>query len=100
MDGVVEKLFKHPEGLKSLVLWDVATGEELQRLSTSQEGILSAAFSPDDNSLAVVSETGIIQILAPLNGSCLHTLRARRDISEIAFSPDGKLLIAITAAGI
>jgi Tol biopolymer transport system component len=81
-------------------LWDAATGKRCH--TCKFEGTNSAdqwniAFSPDGKTLAVGSEWGAIIFLNPQTGKRRAILRAPDGtwISELAFSPDGRVLAAV-----
>lgn len=93
---------------RSVTLWDVATGEELQTLPDHRGPIWSLAYSPDGTSLAVAS--GVVPAVAErmrgerIGELCLwdlskRTPRVRRrlvgheyGIISLAYSPDGAYL--------
>jgi WD40 repeat protein len=77
----------------SLILWDAATGRELQRF----DGVLGA-ISPDFNLVALTRrEQGqqVTLILYDLDsGEEVHTLEAPSDIYGVSFSPQGQQVAA------
>ncbi|MXW15734.1 MAG: T9SS type A sorting domain-containing protein [Rhodothermaceae bacterium] len=81
-----------------VLLWDIATGKELQRFmipgAFSGRGI-SLAFSPDGSQLACGSEDGGIYLWDISSGQMLHTMPAFFWFaSSVAFSPDGAQVVS------
>lgn len=94
-----------------VILWDVSTGRQLQRLSlpsrNSSTGVSSFAFNPDGKSIAAVGDDGVTRVLsvadghevqalsAPSGGSGLFGIPAAAPSfnheSASAFSPDGRI---------
>jgi WD40 repeat protein len=86
-------------------LWDVATGEQLKRLS-QDGGDGSIAFSPDGGLIAVSSMPsdgaygrGLVQLWSVATGELLHTVELNAPVNSVAFSPDGKVLALGSADG-
>ena len=78
---------------KTIKLWDLATGKELQTLSGHQDEIYSVSFSPDGKTLASGSRDKTIKLWDLATGKELQTLSGHQeDISSVSFSPDGKTL--------
>jgi WD40 repeat protein len=95
---------------KSLRLWDVATGKEVQRPGGHQNTVLSTAISADGKTVATGSQDGTVRFWNAATGEELchyantaHSAVARRDestpgepmgqpVQAVAFSPDGKMI--------
>ena len=100
------------DGLNCVQLWDATTGQQLRQLpSIASEHIDSIAFSPKDQHLLAVGCSGPQQVShitlwdieamterARLAGATdLPNFRLRSEsgsVSALAFSPDGKFLVA------
>ncbi len=69
------------------------TATEVQRLEGHNKHVSMAAFSPDGDTLASVSEDGTVILWNWHTGQRRPTLRGHRDgILYVAYSPDGKTL--------
>ena len=79
-------------------LWSVETGEIENRLSghASSES-RAVAFAPDSREFAVSTTTGI-RFYAPDDRTSLHTIEWENFTTDIAFSPDGRSLVAAIAS--
>jgi WD40 repeat protein len=72
-----------------VVLWDIATGKELQTISK----VLSLACSPDGRAFATSHEDGTVRLRDAATRRERHRLRAHRNGAwSVAFSPDGRTL--------
>jgi WD40 repeat protein len=72
----------------SVSLWDVATGEELQRFEERASSSASLAFSPDGRTLAIGENRGTI-LLNVVSGSEILCL-GQEEVLAMVFSPDGR----------
>jgi WD40 repeat protein len=81
-------------------LWDAATGAELRRFKGDAygESSESVAFSPDDRQVATCSST-LVWLWDVATGNVLHRFQVRPLVYSVAFSPDGRTLLAGTEAG-
>lgn len=83
--------------LDGLVLWDAETGREVREFGRWNYAP-TAAFSPDGSRMAsvtAVSETEGIPIWDVQTGNRLLTLKGHTDdVESVAFSPDGRRLVA------
>jgi len=75
---------------KTVRLWDVNTGRQLQVL-THSHAVSSISFSPDGRWLASSSST-TVRIWETSSGRDLLKLEHSEPVVEVAFSPDGHLL--------
>jgi len=79
----------------SVVLWDVAAGNPLDRLLTRHGSVvMSVAFSPDGKTLASGSYNGVVNVWDVTTRQSLgFSLTDHTDtVDSLAFSPDGKTL--------
>ena len=87
-------------GDKTVKLWDVSTGRELQSLWGHADSIDSVAFSPDGSTLASGSEDKTVKLWEVATGHELRTLAGRAyQVGPVDFSPDGRILVSQTENG-
>ena len=92
---------KEPSLRRGVEIYDTATGRRLQRLNTTETGIL--LFSPAGDRLAVVMPGNVITIWDVATGVRLASTREAGktgpDVVSIAFSPDGTRLVSVSSDG-
>jgi WD40 repeat protein/DNA-binding SARP family transcriptional activator len=81
-------------GTKSLVLWDVETGEEIHRFEGHRFLVRSVAFSPDSrtalsSSQSMTSDEGDLILWDLETGEPIRRFDTTEDITSIVFSADG-----------
>jgi WD40 repeat protein len=89
------KLLLGSDGLSystTLYLWDIETGELLRTWKIAEGYQL--AFHPDGVTVAVTNyQDGTIRLIDLRTGTTLHELKGNPNVYDIAFSPDGSLLV-------
>jgi WD40 repeat protein len=78
----------------TVILWDMATGQPLKRLSGHKDAVTSVTFSPDGKTFASGSYDGTIILwdVASWKTQGKTADRNEKPVTSIAFSPDGKTL--------
>jgi RNA polymerase sigma factor (sigma-70 family) len=80
---------------KAIVLWGLASGKEVRRFA--QPDATGFAFSPDDKILAAAGSDPDIHLWEVASGKSLSKIAWKRSptsVAQLAFTPDGKTLIA------
>ena len=81
----------------TVLLWDIATGDELRRFEGHIDQVNSVAFSPDGTMLASGSEDGTIRVWNVATGLEIQQLsNTGVAVNSVAFSSDGKRLASGT----
>jgi WD40 repeat protein len=82
-------------GEEDILLWDVATGEEVDRLVGHKRGVNSLVFWPDAKKLASASSDRTIRIWDLSTRTCVDTLRGhRKQAGPVGLMPDHQTLIS------
>jgi WD40 repeat protein len=82
---------------KTILLWDVASGEQIVQLSASC--VIDLEFSPVEDTLAV-ADGYTVSLWDVATGGRLGVLRSQeRSIVSVAFTPDGQTLASVEADG-
>lgn len=93
----VTSLTFSPDGLilasgsydRSIILWDIHSGEMLRRISGLDEGLDRIIFSPDGKAIAS-DDSESVKLWNPHDGSLISTLKPLS--RAFAFTPEGHLL--------
>lgn len=85
-------LFFAPD--RRVSVWDVATSRRTLALLEQPTGNLSIAWSPTSRVFAVASEAidGVTQVYDAHTGQVRFTVRGQRQITALAWSPDGQAI--------
>jgi WD40 repeat protein/HEAT repeat protein len=89
--------------LRSLVLWELATGKVVRNLPAHGSGPVAGAFTPDGRALLCVGGDGTFRHWDLLSGKPLWSRRvdsSSAGTTATAFSPDGKRAATANAAGV
>ncbi len=77
----------------SVVLWNIATGEEHLRLEGHRDGVMAVAYAPDGKSLASGSLDNTVRLWNVETGKEMHVLKGHdKAVFSVAQSPTGKLV--------
>ena len=77
----------------TIMLWNLAAGQEIRALRGHSQTILSLDFSPDGTLLASGSEDNTVKLWQVADGGELATLKPHaNDVRSVAFSRDGLML--------
>ena len=81
-------------------IWDLASGQEIHRLTNGYWGTLALAFSPDGTRLAVSAAQGIRLLDTRTWSEEDAVALTERGTESLRFSPDGRRLMAAGKAGV
>jgi eukaryotic-like serine/threonine-protein kinase len=80
---------------EDILVWEVATGQEIDRLVGHKAGINSLVFWPDGKKLASASSDRTIRIWDIPTATCVDTLRGhRKQVGQVALMPDHQTLVS------
>lgn len=83
------------QGAKSgkVVVWDVASGEQIMTVGAEQDTVIAADISPDQSKVAVGGPSRLVKIYSTKDGEVLHKIKKHTDwVTAVAFSPNGEFL--------
>ena len=80
-----------PDGIR---MWDTATGKTVPTFKGCREYVRAVAFRPDGQRIAIVNNDLVVQTVESVTGNVDRTCESRAaSVTDIAYSPDGKLLV-------
>ncbi len=79
---------------KTVVIWNVTSGEEQHKLTGHTAPITELAFSPDGTRLASASLKGEVKIWDYQEGALVYSMKLRGRASFLTYNADGKLWVA------
>ena len=83
----------------SVGLWQVESGDEIQRLAGHEMIVTDVEFSPDGLTLASSSADSTLRLWDVASGDLIQILQAHIDyVFKLSYSPDGALLASASAA--
>ncbi len=87
--------------VRSIQIWDTATGKELRRVKLELNTFISnVLFAPDGKTLVTASGASSLIVWDAITGKELRRFAGRRGLGQtMLFSPDGKVLAATTNNG-
>ncbi len=80
---------------RTLILWSLVDGTPIQRINGHEHIIYSVAISPDGKHALSGSEDAIARLLDLETGAEIYQVRGGAFVTNVAFSPDGRLGIGI-----
>lgn len=85
---------------EQLVLWDASTGKECRRIELAKANLRTLALSPSGDTLAAAMQadkTETVRLWDVASGKERLHLDQTAIVAELAFSPNGKLLGAVSS---
>ena len=83
------------QGAKSgkVVVWDIASGEQIMTVGQEQDTVIAADLSPDQSKVAVGGPSRLVKIYSTSDGELQHKIKKHTDwVTVVAFSPNGEFL--------
>ena len=83
-----------------ILIWDVESGRQLERLEMRRGAVVSVQFSPDGKLVESASLAGVAQLWGSDGGGESATLKTSATLPNAVFSPDGRLVLTATSDNI
>ncbi len=78
-----------------IILWDVATGEEIRRFEGHTAAVNNAVFSPDGSLIASAADDNSVRLWDAATGAETSTLQGHTNrVTNVVFSPDATMLLS------
>jgi WD40 repeat protein len=74
-------------------VWNLAAAQRSRTLLRDAGGVTSVAVSPNGKLIAAASAAGATRVVDASDGRTIAVLPSRRPANDVAFSPDGKVLV-------
>jgi len=80
---------------KSVILWEVETGNLIHTFTGHEKAVRSVAISPDGQQVLSGSSDRTLKLWDVTTGKIIRTFKGHEDaVSSVAFSPDGKYALS------
>jgi WD40 repeat protein len=80
---------------KTLMVWDVSTGQPIRRLEGHTSGVTSLTFSPDGKTVVSGAHDGLLILWDIGTGTAIRQFKGHtEDVTGIVFTPDGRSIIS------
>jgi WD40 repeat protein len=83
---------------QTVKLWDAGSGKERSTLRGHESGVRRVAFAPSGGRLASADGAGVVKIWAD-TGALIQTISQAGAMAGLVFTPDGTLLLSLSADG-
>ena len=79
---------------KTVILWEIETGEVIHTLEGHRAAVLSVDFGPKGKILATGSKDTTVKLWQPQTGKLLRSIEGLdKEVTRVAFDPQGKKLV-------
>ncbi len=77
----------------AILLWDVSSGQVIQRFASHSDRLTSVAFSPDGQSILTGSWDNTASLWDAKTGALIRSFKSDDSILSVAFSPGGRSML-------